>query len=509
MRLITHIYETPDRATLLKTIRGGFSFSTGEHGFRAWNATLDVGPDEAQAIYNWPGVPHVEVVDVATEVIWEGRLEDIAISGGQVTLGAFGYWRALTDVPYTALWSKTGSGGWRAVTEDDNVTRSPSKFNMDNNNRVYISLKKNQTYGTTGARVGTMAYLLPHNSERDLVSISYDYDVTLPTNWRARILSWEEGFTGASVDQTITGNGSQQTGSHTVTLGATQQIVSLDVDNNTGSNYTNTAEDDAWYAKLTNIRILTQTTQVLASDIAGALATYVNAVNSGQLSASSALIDATSADLQDELYEDAKPTDILDRLALLHNYEAGVWTGRRLHFRERGSDGKAWFVNVRGVLDAQRSLDRVANSVYATYKDAGGRTLRTSASDDDASQSRFGLTRRDTVSVDTTSSTEAETHRDAMLSDRADDVPRIGLEIDHLEDEGGGRWPLYHIRAGDTVTFRDLLPYALSADDAMSTFVVGETDYSMDTPEQITIRSREPLPSLEVLVARREAGIRR
>lgn len=115
------------------------------------------------------------------------------------------------------------------------------------------------------------------------------------------------------------------------------------------------------------------------------------------------------------------------------------------------------------------------------------------------------MVRRDVVDVQTTSQTEAEAHRDAALADRAGNVPRISLEIEELTDEGGGSWPLWMVRAGDTVTFRDLLPYVLSADEELNTFVVGETEYDNG---RLTLASAEPVPTLVTLVARREAKIR-
>lgn len=506
MTLVTHIYETPDKNSLLYTLQHGFSFSSGERGFLSWQATLDVGPDEAQAIYNWPYVPHVEVVDGATSVVWEGRLEDIALEGERVALGAYGYWRALKDVPYTALWSVAGSGEWREVTEEDNAAYTPSKFNLDNNNRLYISLKKNQDYGA-GNAIGALTLAVPHNSDRTLIEISYSYDVTLPnSDWEFRVYAGTDAFGSLVEDRAIAGNGGSQTGTETITLTTGKERLVVEARNTSGT-YSNTDEDDTWYVKLTNVRVATQAPGILASDIAAALAVYVNGVNSGQLQDSAALIEATTPDLDNELYEDELPADILDRLAFLHNYETGVYEDRLLYFRERASAGLTWYVNARGILEAQRSLERIANSAYATYK-GEGRTLRTAVADDDFSQSRLGLVRRDYVKAGTTSQTEAETHRDAMLSDRADDYPRISIEIERLEDAAGGVWPLYHVRAGDTVVFRDLLPYALSPEGGLATFVVGETEYDADEPNRVSLLSREPVPTLAVLVAREKAGLR-
>jgi len=514
MSLTLQVYDGVDKGTLLADFtasiipaRGGrgMQFATNKHGHESLSVPLIPMPiDDAFQVYDWPGTPHVVVSDDAGSVVWEGRLEDIAIVPGGVRLGALGYWRALTDVPYTALWSKTGSGGWRALTEADQTNRKPEKFNIDNNNRVFLSLKKNQTYGPS--LLGGLVYLLPHNSERDLVEITYTYDVTLPTDWRMTIRSHTEGFGTTSTDRTITGDGTSQTGTETISLAANKQVVSMQVDNNTGGPYTNTNEDHAWYVKLTGIRILTQSTQVLASDIAASLATYVNGINSDQLSSSSALIEATTTDLEDELYEDDLPADILDDLALLHGYEAGVWENQILHFREKNTKNRSWYIDVTGIISLERSIEELRNSAYALYRDAGGRVLRTAVSSTQSSIDRYSLTRRGLVQVQTTNSTQAETHRDTFLSDRDTLAIRADIEFDRIYDSGGTENPLYMIRAGDKVTMRNLPPSAGTSIDNIRTFLVGRTEYDVETNE-LALEPENPTPSLVTLVARREAGI--
>lgn len=515
------IYDTPDKGALLADFTSrladrGFTFSTNEHGFAGLRVPLvPMQQQEAFSVYDWPGTPHVEVSDDGASAIWEGRLEDISIVPEGVSLGAFGYWRALTDVPYTALWSKTGSGGWEIGNDDHASTFAPQKYVMDNNNRLYITLKKNQTYVTAANEIAVWFFEAPHNSERNLATVAFDWDITLPSNWTFRLWSYtDSGFGGFASEQNIAlGDGTQQTGSVNETITAGKKLAAIVIYNTTGSNYTNSSEDGAWYAKITNIRVKTDGSTVLASDIAAALSTYVNGVNAGQLSSSSALIEATATDLEDELYEDALPADILDRLADLHNFEAGVWEGQRLHFRQRGSASRSWQVDVTRIVDLQRSLEEIRNSAYGIYRDAGGRVLRTAAADDDASIDRYGVTRRGTVNVQTTSQTEAETHRDAFLSDRADFAVRANIEFDKVFDEHGIEHPLYMMRAGDQVTMRNLPPNVSVDIDNIRTFRVGRTEFNTspgDSDEgqgQMKLEPRTPVPTLVTLVAKREAGI--
>lgn len=486
---------------------GGLRFSTNKGGFAALELpVVPLSLAEAFEVYDWPGTPHAVVSDHAAGIAWEGRVEDIAIIEGGVSITAMGYQRAMRDVPYTALWSKTGSGDWRPVPDSVYASSRPEQFTIDNNNRVYLSLTKGTAY--PDARQGFIGYQIPHNSERKITNISFDYSVTLPTNWLFRVRQADGAAWGTGTNTTIvTGNGSNQTGSYSLTLGTPREGVALFLDNATGSTYTVTAETGVYFARATNIRIKTTTTAtVLASEIAAALATFINGVNSSQLAAVDDLISATTTDLQDELYEDAYPAEILDRLALLHDYEWGVWENRRLHFRARGSAGRSWYIDVTRITDLQRSLERVRNSAYSVYRDANGRAQRTSAASNTASLERFGITRRGVVSVQSTSQTEAETHRGVFLADRADATTRADVRFARLFDETGAEYPLHALRAGDMVTMRNLSPSLSATVDRIRSFVVAETAYDAATGE-MDVTPEEPTPTLERLVARREAGL--
>ena len=251
----------------------------------------------------------------------------------------------------------------------------------------------------------------------------------------------------------------------------------------------------------------TSASTVLASAIVGALATYVNGVNADQLSASAAGISATTTDLQDVAYEDVLPATILDELATLHDYEWRVYEGRRLSFTARTkAPARQWFVDVTRTPEIERSLEPVRNSVYAVYQDAAGTTRRTTTATDGQSVKRLGLTRREPLGVQTTSATEAALHRDTMLDDRATQQARARIEFDGLYDAAGGRWPLWSVRSGDSMTMRNLPPTLLTEIDSIRTFRVGETEYDA-AAGTVTVTPDEPTPTLVTLVARRGAGL--
>lgn len=500
------VYDSPDMAQLLADFTGRCTprASTNLHGFAALDcSSIPVTPDEAFSIYDWPGTPHCIVSDGAATVVWEGRLEDVKISSDSVSLGGLGYWRALGDAPYTSLWSRTGTAEWRQGTDADVSLFAPERWELDNNNRLYFAPRKNEQFSNNSTR-GAWAFLAPYNGAQDIAEVIFSYSFNLPVDWKVVLRSHTEGFGGATTEYTFTSTGVLASGSQTVTLAAARRIVTFECFNATGGTVTFTGNTGTSYAKITSIRVKSVTSAtVLASAIAAALVTYANGINADQISASGALIAATTTDLNDEVYEDELPADILDDLALLHGYEVGVWEDRRLHFRAKGSAGRQWYINVTRILELQRSLENVRNSAYALYRDANGRVLRTAVADDAVSQKRLALVRRGFVSAQTTSQTEAEAHRAAYLSDRADFQVRANIEFEVVEDGLGNDYPLYVIRSGDTVTMRNLPPTLSGSVDNIRTFRVGETEYDGD---KMNLSPESPVPTLVTLTAQRARG---
>ncbi len=504
--LALQIYTRPGGA-LLADFTGratGLRFSTNGHGFAACDVPLvPMSLSEAFEVYDWPGLPHVVVSDGAAGVVWEGRLEDIEIVAGGVHLTALGYQRALYDAPYTALWSASGSADWRAVTNLDRSVGAPERYEIDNNNRLYVGLKKGESYGHSNHH-GELTFALPHRGVRALNRFEADYSITLPSGWEARLLTCDENFGNVVVEATVTATGSNQAGSWALDVSAKARLV-FSVRNMTGSTATPAGDSGANFARLTNVRLSTGGASVVASDIAAALAAWTNALNPLQLRGDAVLIEPTATDLRDEVYEDTLPAAILDRLALLHGYEWGVYDDRRLHFRPRGGQ-RAWYVDVTAAPQLQRSVEGLRNSAYATYRGDDGRTLRTASVGDADSQARYGLVRRGLVNAQTTSLTEAQTHRAVYLADRATLSTRADIAFDRLYDDVGALWPLWSMRAGDTVTMRNLPPTLSTDIDRIRTFRIAETEYDA-AADTLSIAPEEPLPRLDVLVARREVGL--
>ena len=513
--LSLQIYREPILADLLADYSGriqpsggggGLRFSTGPHGFEALSAPfIPMSLNEAFEVYDWPGTPHVIVTDTNSAVVWEGRLEDIAIVPGGVSLTALGYQRALSDLTYTALWSVTGSADWREVTADDRGSNlNPALYEMDNNNRIFIAPRQNEAFSNASDN-GEMTYALPHGGERNIATFEATYSVHLPSGWEVRVLTCDYDFSNIVTEATVTATGSLQTGTWSLTTSAKQRLI-ISVRNNTGSGSSIAVDTGERFAKITGMRIKTTTNiTVTASVIAASLATHINSINGAQLRASAALIEETTPDLRNEIYEDETHADILSRLAYLHGYEWSVWEDRFLTFRPRGSSPRRWFVDASESLEVQRSLDDVRNSSVAVYRDIDGSVKRTAAAGDADSQARYDIQRRGVVKVNTTNQSEAETYRDVFLSDHATAQARARVQFERLYDADGAAYPLWLIHSGDWLTIRNLPPTVSETIDRIRTFVVAETDYDAAVGV-VSVAPYAPLPTLDLMIARREGG---
>ena len=177
-------------------------FSTNEHGFATLTAYCPLSLTDSFYLYDRPGLPHVLVSDDGVTV-WEGRLEDVAIVNGGVRLGAYGYWRALSDAPYTAMWTDARTSSWRAITTQDILGAPAERYQINANaNRLWISLNKSASYATS-TDVGGIMYAVPHLSARDITRIKLDYTYNLPTNWVFRIAVYNDTF-GSGITSSIT-----------------------------------------------------------------------------------------------------------------------------------------------------------------------------------------------------------------------------------------------------------------------------------------------------------------
>ena len=281
-----------------------------------------------------------------------------------------------------------------------------------------------------------------------------------------------------------------------------------------------TAYADEWYAQITDIALRTTASNtVYADEIAKDLVSFISALNSSQLSASTALIDNPNLALTDIRYEDVLPARILTDLVTLGDdsspvelYEVGVWEDQVLHFRKRGSAGMTWYTDVVS-LNIDSTIDSFYNSAYGTYRIPAGFFERTATSTDAASVAKYGVTRRAAVSRNTqsehgyASAAMATSYRDAYLNDSKDITPRARVICEGIFTASGARVPNYIPRSGDTLVLRNLPPTGSAVVDKIRSFVLARTSYDVDTDTLIPTPEMS-IPSLEFLVAQNSAEIK-
>lgn len=240
----------------------GLTFSSGERGWEAARAQIPINVIAALRLYGGIGLPHVEVSANGTR-LYEGRLEDPALLAGATSgleVGALGYWRALTDVVYTALWSTTATDDWAALTLDDKANAYDKRFTFDTQSRLFIAPKKGATHGTTTvAKGGWLGYIPPDGGSRQIVGVSFDYEISAgAATWLCQLRSFAGGsWATDTVQWSQAGAAGLQSGAVHLTFAGADRLGFLMYYNAADAAYA--GEDGAVYLKISNLRVVTST----------------------------------------------------------------------------------------------------------------------------------------------------------------------------------------------------------------------------------------------------------
>lgn len=560
----------------------GASVASNNRGFAEASGFIPMSLQDAFRFYDRAGLPHVAFSDGSSGSIYEGRLEDVEITNGGINVRAYGYARAFSDFPYSALWSDTSVAHWRPALNSELVNAYPDRFSTDTNNRVYMTAQKGATLGnTTILKICYMIYQIPDQSSRLMTGISFDYTANAPVNWQCGASAFAAGFTTPVTLITITPGGGPVAGSVNLTLTG-KSIVAFFLYFN-AADAVLASETGQVFFSATNVRVVTSTVNrvstlltanralgtnvtctvastanmyvgqllqvyvgvspggspiesvtvlsigstttfnatfafnhtigdgvyahvIYADEIAEDMATFVAAVNPTQLNASIALSQSPGRDLTDQVFVDDDRTRIMDYLCTLgdnqatpRQWEWGVTTGQLLYFRPQNSASRTWYIDV-SEIDVQRTISTLSNSTYATYQEAGGRRLRGVPLNDTTSITRYGVLRQKAVPVQTTSATQATIQANAALADNKDPKPKSALTVSRIYDANGAVWPLYYVRAGDTMVIRNLPPTLSVAIDRIRIFRLTRAEYHFEDGT-LTIEPESPLPTLDALLA--------
>lgn len=276
--------------------------------------------------------------------------------------------------------------------------------------------------------------------------------------------------------------------------------------------FIHTGEEDTCYVKLTNMRVLTTTNNIVyVGDIAADILTTIDTLNPAQIDSYSGLLGISGLDLKEAWFEDEYPGDILTALvargdSAANRWEWKVWDGQRLRVQPERTGGQTWYVDEAPRL--VRSLDGIINSSYATYKDVSGRTKRTAVSSSAASVSSFSLTRRAAINADTTSATDAATIRDTFIADNKYNGSLGEFEVKRLRTADGAIVPGWMCRAGDTIIVRGYPAGSALSIDYIRSFPVLATEYSYSSSwrdlGRLRITSTRKAANLALLLARKD-----
>ena len=467
-RLSTHLYDGDVPIFDLTGRLSRPAFTTGEHGFETFSAEL-IQPLPNHVVTGLRG--KTLKVMAGSAVVWEGRVVTTGNSRQNLRISAVGYWTALSDVPYIELWSTEGFEQW-VVSDQGTASRYQTQQTVAG---YEIMPRKNEVFAASGTYFA-LEITVPTISTRQFRRIFFDYTIVDSVSKNYELMVQRRPTSGGSSTEAtiIAGSGSQD-----VTFSATDRVW-LVFRPSTAHTYTGETGDT--YALISNLRIqTTDSATVLLSDVAADMVSFVNGVNSAELSASSAQIETTSLDRSNLIVLDRYPAEVLAELASDERVEVGIYEGKRLYLR-------APTTTIDFEIDCEpprleESLEGYYNSVYATFED--GRTANVGEADN------LGFVRRAALSVDTESSAIAEAARDMHLNDVSANGVRATLIV---KDSFRDKWRL---RAGMRVRVRNVdsrLPVGARE------FVIGRTNYQMEN-DRMEISPRRPMPELPLLIA--------
>lgn len=447
--------------------------SRSRRGLESASCLLPIPLAQASRWMGAGGLSEVIITTSAGVVIGRGRIEDIGAATGGTTVQAFGYSRAMSDTPYIALWSHSGSADYRQVGDKELSFTSNERYATDNNNRLYMAVRKgNESVNTARAR---LVYNLPDRGDRAATSVTYTYDILGDTGAEYVLLvsGYDQNWTVTnSTSHTVTATPATATNTHTFTGSTTRVVFSWSRNSATPHEYTGET-GEACRAIITGLRIRTLGTgAIYASDIAARLRQWVSSLN-GHLVATDALVEATTRDLLSERYEDALPRNILEHLTD-GDSEWGVDSHKQFYFRPRRVR-RVWQVESSD-LRLPYSIEAAKNSAYVVHRNEAGETLRTAGLDRQTAVDAFGLIRRVAVFDSTTSTATAEAIRAAFLDDQEANTIMADVGIRRVIAPGGRIGKMWEVEPGDVIRIINAPAYSQFVAQAFE-FSVNRTEY--------------------------------
>jgi hypothetical protein len=462
----------------------GVTFTTDDYGFGACSFMVEMDSDQATLWKNSPGAPRCTISD-GPFVVWEGQAEKIGTTDGGISVTALGMFREYaTLTPIRELWSTTRADDWHIINSDERASRSPGKYQMDLNDRLYATLAGDTTY-TINVDMATFMLKIPYSGIQDLVQFTFVYDILLPTYFTVKIYSETNLSTGATLEWSLVGNGAAQSGTVALTLASDKQQLLVDVVPNTTVAYA-ALDPGALHAKLTSLRVwATSGSTVLASDVVTSLVQFVNGSSP---SVPTSGIQASSMDLLDLVFEDQMPLkciDILrDRASEAGRWAFEVWEGRQAYFYPAvRSDTPIAYID-DAVFYHERDIDRLATAASVIYDNEHEfhklrRTANTAQNVKE--RNRHIINRVIPHRASTTDSAQALSESASLLEDHSSIITVGTIVFSEAFDERGAPIPVWMIRKGWQIAPRR--DHIINYHEESNLILVGRTSYNVDTGE--------------------------
>ncbi len=241
-------------------------------GAEQLSADLPITLTRGFQLVDTPGTQHVQLNDGPVE-IWGGRLENPTLTDTGTTIEAYGYSRALQDLPYTALWSSTLTEEWRAVTDMEVANSTPQRYSFDTTNRLFIAPNKGDAFDANS--IGYLGFRIPNGSSRQLIGAAMDYEINLPSaSWVMQICRADGAFAVLAALRAETGAGVVQRGTFNDTFTASDGFIVRIFYNAATAVYA--GESGAAYVEFTNVRLITSNTYRINTTLTANRAAGVN-----------------------------------------------------------------------------------------------------------------------------------------------------------------------------------------------------------------------------------------
>lgn len=199
-RLTVCVYDGPDGRFIANWSARVQSprMDTNSHGASVFDATIQLGRADVIWWCSNPKAYHLEICD-HTQVVWEGRIEDVSPTTGGIRVTAYGYWRALYDLPYTGLWSTQKTDQFAPIPNRLMSSRMPERYEVSNDNGVYMAPRKGERV-VTNSTDNSMNFKIPDGSTNLIYGVSFDYVTkVMKTGWTFRCVAHNGLDSGATV----------------------------------------------------------------------------------------------------------------------------------------------------------------------------------------------------------------------------------------------------------------------------------------------------------------------